>query len=100
MKPHRTTSMTTNPKRGTTRAGLPRIKYNCRSMIARARERRSEGVFTLRGSRFSVRVQVRFGVRGSRFEVPGSGFGVRGSGSGFGYAERFTGHGDEQFLER
>jgi len=31
--------------------------------------------FTLLGSRFSVRVQVRFAVRGSRF-------GVRGSGSG------------------
>jgi len=35
--------------------------------------------FTLRGSQFSVRVHVRFEVRGSRFEVRGSRFEVRGS---------------------
>src|SRR4051812_40814588 len=35
------------------------------------------GVFTLLGSLFSVRVQVRFEVRRSGFGVRGSGFGVR-----------------------
>jgi len=34
-------------------------------------------LFTLPGSHFSVRVHVRFNVRGSRFEVRGSRFEVR-----------------------
>src|SRR3954471_10337341 len=57
-----------------------------------------EGVFTLLGSRFSVRVQVRFGARGSWFGALGWGVGgvcCGGRRGGFGVGGRGRGHGGE-----